>query len=210
MAEILKFNMDKIEKSRILDELKLKKDNYFLISIHREENVDNLSNIKIILEALDLIAKKYGYPLVITTHPRTRKRINELGMPDNELFLFHKPFGIFDYVKLQKNAYCNLSDSGTIHEDAGIMGIPAVVVRESSERPEAFDTGNVILSGVNLSSILLSIDVVRKQYEESINFKTPTDYQDLNVSDKVVRLIIGLCKLIPKKKYLSSNSDACD
>ncbi|MCK9441016.1 MAG: UDP-N-acetylglucosamine 2-epimerase (non-hydrolyzing) [Methanothrix sp.] len=210
MAEILKFNMDKIEKSRILDELNLKKDNYFLISIHREENVDNLDNIKIILKALDLIAKKYGYPLLITTHPRTRKRINELGMPDNDLFLFHKPFGIFDYVKLQKNAYCNLSDSGTIHEDAGIMGIPAVVVRESSERPEAFDTGNVILSGINLSSILLSIDVVRKQYEESIGFKTPIDYQELNVSDKVVRLIIGLCKLIPKKKYLSMNSDACD
>ena len=148
MAEILKFNMEKIEKSRILDELNLKKDNYFLISIHREENVDNLNNIKIILEALDLIAKKYGYPLVITTHPRTRIRINELGMPDNDLFLFHKPFGIFDYVKLQKNAYCNLSDSGTIHEDAGIMGIPAVVVRESSERPEAFDTGNVITYGI--------------------------------------------------------------
>lgn len=202
MAEILKFNMEKIEKSRILEELNLKKDNYFLISIHREENVDNLPNIKIILEALDLIAKKYGYPLVITTHPRTKRRVEELGMPDNDLFLFHKPFGIFDYVKLQKNAYCNLSDSGTIHEDAGIMGIPAIVVRESSERPEAFDTGNVILSGVNLSSILLSIDVVRKQYEESISFKTPADYQDLNVSDKVVRLIVGLCKLIPKKKYL--------
>lgn len=210
MAEILKFNMEKIEKSRILDELKLKKDNYFLISIHREENVDNLSNLKIVLEALDLIAKKYGYPLVITTHPRTRKRINELGMPDNGLLMFHKPFGIFDYVNLQKNAYCNLSDSGTIHEDAGIMGIPAVVVRESSERPEAFDTGNVILSGVNLSSILLSVDIARSQYGELIKFKTPADYQELNVSDKVVRLVVGLCKLVPKKKYLSSNPEACD
>lgn len=203
MAEILKFNMEKIEKSRILEEFNLKKDNYFLISIHREENVDNLTNIKIILEALDLIAKKYGYPLVITTHPRTLRRINELGMPDNDLFLFHKPFGIFDYVKLQKNAYCNLSDSGTIHEDAAIMGIPAVVVRESSERPEAFDTGNIILSGVNLSSILLSIEVAREQLEEAISFKTPTDYQDENVSDKVIRLIIGLSKLIPMRKYLS-------
>lgn len=210
MAEILKCNMEKIEKSRILDELKLKKDNYFLISIHREENVDNLSNLKIVLEALDLIAKKYGYPLVITTHPRTRKRINELGMPDNGLLMFHKPFGIFDYVNLQKNAYCNLSDSGTIHEDAGIMGIPAVVVRESSERPEAFDTGNVILSGVNLSSILLSVDIARSQYGELIKFKTPADYQELNVSDKVVRLVVGLCKLVPKKKYLSSNPEACD
>lgn len=204
MAEILKFNMEKIEKSRILDELNLEKDKYFVISIHREENVDNLDNINTILDAFDLIAKKYGYPLVISTHPRTRKRINELGMPENDLFRFHKPFGIFDYVKLQKNAYCNLSDSGTIHEDAGIMGIPAVVVRESSERPEAYDTGNVIISGVNLSSIMLSIEIARSQYEELIKFNTPDDYKDLNVSDKVVRLIVGLCKLVPKKKYLSS------
>jgi UDP-N-acetylglucosamine 2-epimerase len=208
MAEVLKFNMEKIDKSRILDELKLKKDNYFLISIHREENVDNLDNIKIIIKTLDQIAKRYSLPIIITTHPRTRKRINELGIPDNELFLFHKPFGIFDYVKLQKNAYCNLSDSGTIHEDAAIMGIPAVVVRESTERPEALDTGNVILSGVNLSSILLSTEVVRKQYEELIGFKTPADYQDLNISDKVVRLIIGFNKLILKKKYFSPISEA--
>jgi UDP-N-acetylglucosamine 2-epimerase (non-hydrolysing) len=201
MAEILKFNMDKIEKSRILDELNLKKDNYFLISIHREENVDNLNNIKIILKALDLIAKKYGYPLVITTHPRTRKRINELGMPDNDLFLFHKPFGIFDYVKLQKNAYCNLSDSGTIHEDAGIMGIPALVIRESTERPEALDTGNIILTGVDSQIIMSSIEIVRNQYDRNIKFLNPVDYRDINVSEKVVRIIIGQSKLVPKKKY---------
>jgi UDP-N-acetylglucosamine 2-epimerase (non-hydrolysing) len=204
MAEIFKFNMEKIEKSRILEELNLKKDNYFLISIHREENVDNLTNIKTILEALDLIVKKYGYPLVITTHPRTRKRINELGMTDNNLFLFHKPFGIFDYVKLQKNAYCNLSDSGTIHEDAGIMGIPAVVVRESSERPEAYDAGNVILTGINSQQILQSIYIVRKQYDEGIKFSTPFDYQITNVSDKVIRLIIGLNKIILNKRYYIS------
>ncbi len=204
MAEILKFNMEKIEKSRILEELNLKKDNYFLISIHREENVDNLTNIKTILEALDLIAKKYGYPLVITTHPRTRRRIDELGMPDNDLFLFHKPFGIFDYVKLQKNAYCNLSDSGTIHEDAGIMGIPAVVVRESSERPEAYDAGNVILTGINSQQILQSIYIVRKQYDEGIRFSTPFDYQITNVSDKVIRLIIGLNKILLNKRYYIS------
>jgi UDP-N-acetylglucosamine 2-epimerase (non-hydrolysing) len=156
------------------------------------------------LEALDLIAKKYGYPLVITTHPRTRKRINELGMTDNNLFLFHKPFGIFDYVKLQKNAYCNLSDSGTIHEDAGIMGIPAVVVRESSERPEAYDAGNVILTGINSQQILQSIYIVRKQYDEGIKFSTPFDYQITNVSDKVIRLIIGLNKIILNKRYYIS------
>lgn len=205
MAEVLKFNMEKIERSSIMQSLNLKKDNYFLISIHREENVDNPKNLEAILEALELIANKYGYPLVISTHPRTQRRINELKLSRNDLFYFHKPFGMFDYIKLQKNAYCNLSDSGTIHEDAGIMGIPALVIRESTERPEAIDTGNVILTGMNSTSILLSIDVARKQYEQSVNFSTPFDYCDLNVSDKVIRLIIGYSKLIPKKKYFIEN-----
>ena len=205
MAEVLKFNMEKIERSSIMQSLNLKKDNYFLISIHREENVDNPENFKAILEALELISNKYGYPLVISTHPRTQRRINELKLSRNDLFYFHKPFGMFDYIKLQKNAYCNLSDSGTIHEDAGIMGIPALVIRESTERPEAIDTGNVILTGMNSTSILLSIDVARKQYEQSVNFSTPFDYCDLNVSDKVIRLIIGYSKLIPKKKYFIEN-----
>lgn len=205
MAEVLKFNMEKIERSSIMQSLDLKKDNYFLISIHREENVDNPKNFKAILEAFESIANKYGYPLVISTHPRTQRRINELKLSRNDLFYFHKPFGMFDYIKLQKNAYCNLSDSGTIHEDAGIMGIPALVIRESTERPEAIDTGNVILTGMNSTSILLSIDVARKQYEQSVNFSTPFDYCDLNVSDKVIRLIIGYSKLIPKKKYFIEN-----
>lgn len=204
MAEILKFNMDKIEKSQILDELKLKKDNYFLISIHREENVDNLNNINTILTTLHLIAEKYDYPLVITTHPRTRKRINELGVPKNELFCFHKPFGFFDYVKLQKNACCNLSDSGTIHEDAGIMGIPAVVVRESTERPEAYDTGNVILTGMNPHLILTALENAIDQRKDDVLFRSPNDYLDTNVSNKVVRLILGFSKIIQKKKYFLS------
>lgn len=205
MAEVLKFNMEKIERSSIMQSLDLKKDNYFLISIHREENVDNPKNFKAILEAFELIANKYGSPLVISTHPRTQNRINELKLSRNDLFYFHKPFGMFDYIKLQKNAYCNLSDSGTIHEDAGIMGIPALVIRESTERPEAIDMGNVILTGMNSTSILLSIEVARKQYEQSVNFSTPFDYCDLNVSDKVIRLIIGYSKLILKKKYFIEN-----
>ncbi len=207
MAEVLKANMEMIEKSSILQSLDLKKDNYFLISVHREENVDNPRNFKAILDAFELIAEKYGYTMVISTHPRTQKRINELNLPGNDLFYFHKPFGMFDYVKLQKNAYCNLSDSGTIHEDAGIMGIPALVIRESTERPEAFDTGNVILTGMNSESMLLAIEVVRDQYEELVKFSTPVDYFDMNVSDKVVRLIVGYSRIIPKKKYFI---DTCD
>ncbi len=201
MAEVLKVNMEKIEGSSILQKLNLEKDRYFLISIHREENVDTISNLKIILDTLNLIANKYGYPLIISTHPRTQKRIDELKIIKNDLMHFHKPFGMFDFIKLQKNAYCTISDSGTIHEDAGIMGIPALVIRESSERPEAFDMGNVILTGINSQQILQSIYVVRNQYDEGIRFSIPDDYQDINVSNKVIRLIIGLNKILLNKKY---------
>lgn len=201
MAEVFKANFQKIENSSVLDELNLVKGKYFLVSIHREENVDNPSNLKMILLALESIANKYGYPLIISTHPRTRNRISELNVKMSDLFNFHKPFGMFDFVKLQKNAYCVLSDSGTIHEDAGIMGIPALVVRESSERPEAFDTGNVILTGVDLQTILTSIEIVKKQVEDNIKFRNPSDYQEENVSDKVIRLVVGLNKIVPKKKY---------
>jgi UDP-N-acetylglucosamine 2-epimerase (non-hydrolysing) len=154
MAEVLKANFHQIESSSVLNELNIEKGKYFLVSIHKEENVDNSTNLKMILNALESIANKYGSPLIISTHPRTRNRISQLNVKMSDLFNFQKPFGMFDFVKLQKNAYCVLSDSGTIHEDAGIMGIPVLVVRESSERPEAFDNGNVILTGVDPQTIL--------------------------------------------------------
>lgn len=201
MAEVLRVNMDKIESSSILDKFGLGKEKYFLISIHREENVENEKNLKSIIDTMKLIVRKYHYPLIISTHPRTRERINSLGVPRNSLLQFHKPFGMFDFVKLQKNAYCTLSDSGTINEDAGIMGIPALIIRESSERPEAFDTGNVIITGMNSKTILSAIELVRAHKETKISFSTPLDYKELNVSDKIVRLILGLSKLIPKQKY---------
>ncbi|KGK98082.1 UDP-N-acetylglucosamine 2-epimerase [Methanococcoides methylutens] len=201
MAEVLETNMEKIENSSILDKLALEKEKYFLVSIHREENVDNTDNLKNIFNALESIADKYDYPIIISTHPRTRKRIDDLKIKIHDQFILHKPFGMFDFVKLQKKSFCVLSDSGTIHEDAGIMGIPSLVVRESSERPEAYDTGNVILTGTDPKTILMSVDIVRRQSEENIKFSNPYDYQELNVSDKVVRLIVGMSKIVPKKKY---------
>lgn len=201
VSEVLKVNMEKINESSILKKLGIIKDKYFLISIHREENVDNIKNLTIIMKTLDLIARKYKYPLIVTTHPRTKKRLDEANIAQNNLIQFHKPFGIFDFVKLQKNAYCVLSDSGTINEDAGIMGIHALVIRESSERPEAFDTGNVIITGINPQTMLSSIEILKEQCDENIKFSNPVDYQPQNVSDKVVRLIVGMSKLVPKKKY---------
>lgn len=204
MAEVLEANRDKIERSSILEELDLNKDGYFLISTHREENVDDARNLKIILETLELLIDKYRLPVVFSAHPRTRKRIEELGAKQSELIMFHKPFGMFDYVKLQKNAYCNLSDSGTLHEDAGIMGFPALVIRESTERPEAYDTGNVILTGIDSRLILQSVEMVRKQYEDGARFTTPIDYRETNISDKVVRLILGWSRLTFKKTYYAA------
>src|SRR5450759_352072 len=201
LREILENNMDKINSSNVMNELGLQKEKYFLISFHREENVDSECNLKILIDTLALLADKYNYPIIISTHPRTKTRLEKLNISENELFNFHKPFGMFDFVKLQKNAYCVLSDSGTIHEDAGIMGIPALVVRESSERPEAFDAGNVILTGVDSQTILTTIEIIKKQVEDNIKFKNPSDYQEENVSDKVVRLVVGLNKIVPKKKY---------
>jgi UDP-N-acetyl-L-fucosamine synthase len=201
LREVLENNMDKIDNSNVMNELGLQKEKYFLISFHREENVDSEHNLSILINTLESLANKYNYPIVISTHPRTKTKLENLNVSRNEHFKFHKPFGMFDYVKLQKNAYCVLSDSGTIHEEAAILGIPTLVVRESTERPEVFDTGNVILTGLNASVILQSIEVARKQYENKISFATPEAYQDTNVSDRVVRLIIGMSKIVRKKKY---------
>jgi len=205
LREVIENNMSKIENSRVLEELGLQTEKYFLVSFHREENVDSERNLRILINTLEALADKYNYPIIISTHPRTKMRLENLNISENELFNFHKPFGMFDFVKLQKNAYCVLSDSGTIHEEAAIFGIPALVIRESTERPEVFDTGNVILTGVNTDVILQSIEVARKQYDEDIFFATPEAYQDTNVSDKVLKLIIGMSKLVRKKKYYLLN-----
>jgi len=201
LTEVIEKIQPDIEKSDVLQRLQLIKNEYFVISIHREENVDVEQNLMKIMDALEKIAEKYGFPLIVSTHPRLKNRIENLNLKTNNLIKLNKPFGMFDYIKLQKNAYCNLSDSGTIHEDAAIMGIPALVVRESSERPEVYDTGNVILTGLNSDVILESIEIATRQKKEKIEFLCPQGYIDLNVSEKVVRLIVGLSKIVIKKKY---------
>jgi UDP-N-acetyl-L-fucosamine synthase len=191
LAEVYFNNRENISNSNILEHLKLIENKYILVSIHREENVNNTNNISSIIQALNLIIKEYGMPIIFSTHPRTKKRLDDLNLYADKNILFHKPFGMFDYIKLQKGAFCNLSDSGTIHEDAAIFGIPALNVRESNERPEVYDTGNIIMTGVNPDKILYSIKVIRKQFEAGIKFNSPSDYNVLNCSDRVVRLIMG-------------------
>jgi len=200
-AEILDYYKKQIEASKILKELKLSPRKYFIASIHREENVDSREALTKLIDSLNAVAEIYKLPIVVTTHPRTAKRLKEYKIgAANKPINFHKPFGIFDYIKLQKNSYCVLSDSGTIQEESSLLGFPAIQVRNSSERPEAFDEGVLILSGLDKDIILQSIEITVKQHKAGEKFNVPKNYQDKNVSSKVLRLVVGLTKIVQKKR----------
>ncbi|NCO15426.1 MAG: UDP-N-acetylglucosamine 2-epimerase (non-hydrolyzing) [Candidatus Nealsonbacteria bacterium CG_4_10_14_3_um_filter_36_16] len=204
MAEIWEFYKKDIEQSQILKELNLEKNKYFLASIHREENVESKELLTKLIDALNAVAETYQMPIIMSTHPRTRARLEEYRLKAHELINFHKPLGYFDYNNLQLNAFCVLSDSGTIQEESSIMGFPAIQIRESSERPEAFDEGVLILSGMDKDIILQAIDITTKQVAASEKFNVPKNYQDTNVSSKVLRLIVGLAKIVKKRRTLLS------
>jgi UDP-N-acetylglucosamine 2-epimerase len=188
MAEVLDANKEKIEKSDVLKQLKLNKKKYFVVSSHREENLDVGDNFEILADSLNKVADKYKMPLIFSTHPRTTKKIKEKGIKFNKLIRNIEPLGFFDYIKLQTNAHCVLSDSGTISEEASILNFPAISIRMSSERPEALDAGSMVLGGIDKDNIINAIEIAVKTYSK--DRKNPVkDYQDLNVSDKVIKII---------------------
>jgi len=195
MKEILNFYKDKIDKSNILNKLEIFPQKYFLVSIHREENVDYPENLQLLLDSLNAIAEKYQLPLIVSTHPRTRKRIDDIlnsTFKINSLISFMKPLGFFEYIKLQQFAKCVISDSGTITEESSILNFPAIMVRAAHERPEGMDEGTLILSGVGRERILESIQVVTRQFNDNSNIiKIIKDYDVENVSVKVVRIILS-------------------
>lgn len=194
MKEILKFYKEKIDNSKVLQNLELEEGDYFVVSTHREENVDYPENLVLLLESLNAIAEKYQVPLIISTHPRTQNRLNSLEnkIKMNSLIKFLKPMGFFEYIKLQQNAKCVISDSGTITEESSILSFPAIMIRAAHERPEGMDEGAVIMSGIGKDRILESIDVVIKQFEfEGNSFRIIQDYNVENVSVKVVRIILS-------------------
>lgn len=196
MKEVLNFYGSKINQSDILSKLKIKKKEYFLVSAHREENVDNQANLKKILSVLDKLADKFNLPVIVSTHPRTRKRIEQSGHATlNKNIQFLKPFGFLDYVHLQQHALCTLSDSGTISEESSILGFPAISLRQSMERPEAQDCGSIILTGFDPDTILDSVSLVIQEQSERAVFSIPEDYQIEDTSWRVLKLIIGNSKL---------------
>lgn len=196
MKEVLLTYKKKIDSSDILGRLKLKKGAYCLVSVHREENVDTQDHLILIIRALNLLCEEFGFPVIVSTHPRTQKRIDSLsGVKFHTGIQFLKPFGFFDYNYLQENSFCAVSDSGTISEESAILGFPAVTIRNSMERPEALDSGNVILTGLDPETVVQAVRLVTEQRLLKKVPNIPMDYDVDDVSQRVVKLILGTAKL---------------
>ncbi|TGL02348.1 UDP-N-acetylglucosamine 2-epimerase (non-hydrolyzing) [Leptospira bouyouniensis] len=190
MKEVLDYYQHKIQNSNILNELNLKPQNYFLVSIHREENVDSEQNLKEMLKSLEGIVNHYNLPVIVSTHPRTRKRLESLGIELNEKIKFLKPFGFLDYIFLQQNSKCVVSDSGTITEESAILKFPAITIRNTHERPEGMDAGVLIMSGLKTSDVLDSIKIsIMGNTSRATGNGTVDDYLAENVSMKIVQLV---------------------
>lgn len=198
MPEVLDYHRESIVASTILERLDLSKGNFFIVSAHREENVDRQDKLRRLIRALDDIAKHYGKRVLVSTHPRTRKKLEELGLTteyaDNQIE-FMQPFGFFDYVALQLNSFCVISDSGTLTEESSMLGFPGVMIRDSHERPEGMDEGLLVMTRMHSCSIRKAIDLVTSTHH---SWKPPfvTDYGTDLVSLKVVRLIYSYTEYV--------------
>ena len=193
MLEVLEFHQKQIENSDILPGLKLEKSDYFLVSAHREENIDVDENFNDLLDTLNNIARTYNKDVIVSTHPRTRKRLeNQKSNDMHHRIQFLKPLGFFDYIALQKNAKCVISDSGTITEESSILNFPAVTIRQAHERPEGMDEGTLVMCGLKANHVLDSIAIVMSQFEEKSSvFAIVDDYNVNNVSKKVLRIVLS-------------------
>lgn len=192
MFEVLNHYLPRIQQSDVLSRLNLKKGEYFVVSAHREENINSERNFGNLIRSLNLIAETYGYPIIVSTHPRTRKMIEAKGVQVNPLVNFLKPLGFTDYNALQQNAYCVLSDSGTISEESSILNFRALNIREAHERPEAMEEASVMMVGLNPERIIQGLAQIQQQkIGTERNFRLVADYSMPNVSDKVVRIILS-------------------
>ena len=192
MKELLECYQPQIESSDILEQLKLKAKEYFVVSVHREENVDNEVNFTNLFASLNTIANKYDQKIIVTTHPRTRKKLEKKSKDFDSRIQFLKPLGFFEYVKLQMNAACVISDSGTITEESSILNFPAVTIRQAHERPEGMDEGTLIMCGLKADLVIKSIDIVTAHCgTKQRPFKLVEDYDTDNVSKKVLRIILS-------------------
>lgn len=191
MKEVLAYYAPAIERSDILAKLELTPAGYFVVSAHREENVEDPGRFADFLASLAALVARFDRKVIVSTHPRTRKRLeaSDLSLPDGCVFM--KPLGFFDYVTLQKNAFCVVSDSGTITEESSILGFPAVTIRQAHERPEGMDVGTLVMCGLQPERVVAAVSAVTAQHEGGARFVMATDYDVDNVSRKVVRIILS-------------------
>lgn len=199
MREVLDYYRDKIDASDILARLQLEAGRYFIVSLHREENVDHPGRLKVLVSALNECASQYDMPVVVSTHPRTRKRMEGAGLEIDSRVQYLKPFGFYDYNHLQMKAFCAISDSGTIAEEASILSFPAITPRDAIERPEGVDVGCIMMTGVDGDTILAGVDLMTRQFAERKAAgqpqPVPQDYTITNTSERVVTLILGTARL---------------
>jgi UDP-N-acetylglucosamine 2-epimerase len=193
MREVLDHYMPQIQKSDVLRRMGLKVGKYFIVSAHREENVDTPANLRDLVETLNALAETYNYPIIVSTHPRTRKRLDDLNLGGlNQDIQFLKPFGFCDYIKLQMEAFCVVSDSGTITEEASLLNLPAVTIRNAHERPEGMDVGTLIMSGLKKERVLDAVKVIVAQHDKANRVMRPVeDYEAGPVSKQVLRVVLS-------------------
>ncbi len=202
MREVIEYYRDRFESSDVLQRLGLETGRYVVVSSHREENVDSPVNLARLFDILNGVAARTNEAIIVSTHPRTRKRIEALGLKAHPLVQFHKPFGFFDYLKLQARARAVLSDSGTITEEASILNFPALNLREVHERPEGFEEGAVMMVGLSLDRVLQGLDILAGQCRgEDRSLRMVSDYEPINVSDKVLRILLSYTDFVNRKVW---------
>jgi UDP-N-acetylglucosamine 2-epimerase (non-hydrolysing) len=196
LKELFNAYMPKIDNSPILNELGLKKRKYFVVSSHREEVVDNPRNLADLLDSLNALVGVYNFPIIFSLHPRTKQRIDNLNPGIDTRIIFSKPLGFFDYIFLQKNTFCVLSDSGTVTEESSLLGFPAITTRNAHERPEGNDEGTLIMCGYKKERVLKAVEVAVSQFENNGPMGMVGDYNADNVSQKIVRIILSYTEYV--------------
>jgi UDP-N-acetylglucosamine 2-epimerase len=193
MREVLDFYRSKIETSDIIQRMELESNKFFIVSAHREENIDSPANMENMLETLNALAETYNYPVIVSTHPRTKKRLDSMELGQlNPLIQFLKPFGFCDYIKLQQESLCVVSDSGTISEEGSLLNLPAITIRNAHERPEGMDVGTLIMSGLKKARVLDAVRVIISQHDKNKRvMDSVEDYEGGPVSKQLLRVVMS-------------------
>jgi UDP-N-acetylglucosamine 2-epimerase len=211
IREVYDSMSEQFKSSQILKKLNLTPGKFITASIHREENVDRKGGLETMVHTYNALAQKYQMPVVVSTHPRTKKRLNQLELDriSDPRIVWHEPFGLIDFIALQTQSFCVVSDSGTIHEDSSVLGFPAIAIRKSTEKAEAIDSGHCFITGLEKESVLRAVELVTKNPVDLEQSPMPEAYAVRNVSDKVARIVLGMTKVIdervwgdPEKKYV--------